>query len=105
MLCTVSSCVAIACTSKPPHAPALFPAPASSTCLCLLHPDLCPAAACAAAGDAEAAFKLFGEMRADGVAPDRMVYASVIKACAEQIDRLPASERCVRVCMCARGAN
>lgn len=51
-------------------------------------------AACAAAGDAEQAFAQYAAMKADGVNPDRMVYSSVIKACAETINRLPPSERC-----------
>jgi hypothetical protein len=33
-------------------------------------------------------------MRGDGLPADRMVYSSVVRACAEQIDRLPPSERC-----------
>ena len=52
------------------------------------------AAACAAAGDADKAFQLYAEMKATGVPADRMVYSSVVKACAERIERLPPSERC-----------
>ena len=54
----------------------------------------CPCAACAAAGDADKAFLLYAEMKATGVPADRMVYSSVVKACAERIERLPPSERC-----------
>ncbi len=78
-----------------PHFPAHPPQPVAPW----HHP--CPfAAACAAAGDAEQAFQLYSQMKADGVAADKMVYSAVVKACAEQIDRLPPSDRCVAVlCM------
>ena len=65
----------------------------------LPSPFPCPAtcaAACAAAGDADKAFQLYAEMKATGVPADRMVYSSVVKACAERIERLPPSERCAR---------
>jgi pentatricopeptide repeat protein len=55
-------------------------------------PPLVPAA-CASAGDAEKAFLLYGQMKADGVAIDKMVYSSVVHACAAEIQRLPQSER------------
>ncbi len=53
----------------------------------------CPAA-CAGAGDADKAFQLYSEMKAAGVPSDKMVYASVVKACSQHISRLPPSERC-----------
>lgn len=75
-------------------------APAVHCACCLLTtattvPLSVATAACAAAGDAEQAFAQYAQMKADGVAADKMVYATVIKACAETIDRLPPSERCV----------
>lgn len=58
------------------------------------HPCAC-LAACAGAGDADKAFQLYSEMKSAGVPSDKMVYASVVKACAQHISRLPPSERCV----------
>ena len=52
-----------------------------------------PPAVCAAAGDAERAFQLYGEMREARVPPCKQAYATLIKACAEAISRAPPSDR------------
>ena len=44
----------------------------------------CARAACAAAGDADAAFRLYAEMRAGGVPTEAKVYAALISACNQE---------------------
>lgn len=93
-----SACLGAAAWVRPQAALLLSP-PAPRT-----HraPRPCPPrAACAVAGDAEQAFAQYAAMKADGITPDRMVYSSVVKACAETIDRLPPSERCAHLASAA----
>jgi pentatricopeptide repeat protein len=50
-------------------------------------------AVCAAAGNAEAAFSTYREMREAGVRSERQVYATLVSACSEQIRNTHSSDR------------